>query len=191
MPTTKETWMNIIEQLKLLPGNNCFDINAGATESELVTLEQTLDVTLPHSFKEYLSVMNGQQSLFDNSLVGYMNFLSVEQIIERWEMMVDDFDGEAKEWKDEDKIKAVIWDKGWIPFAANMGGNNMMVLDMAPGKNGTVGQIFLWHPGMGNEDEMTAGSFEECSNGLLRRLAGKEYSITDSGIIEFNDGYFV
>jgi len=191
MSDTKNSWENILKLLKAIPNNSCYDVNAPATTREIKSLEEKIGIKLPDSFKEYLSVSDGQKDQFSHALIGYMNFFDISTIIEVWSNMVDEFDGDIIDWKTEDKIKPVIWDKGWIPFTSNGGGSNMMVLDMAPGKNGTVGQIFLWHPGLGDEDEITADSFEECSVGLLSRLTNKEYTISDLGVISFNDYYFV
>jgi cell wall assembly regulator SMI1 len=190
MMRTGKIWEDILEQLRAIPHNNCSDVRVPATESEIASLEEALGVSLPASFREYLSVMNGQKSQYDNPLIGYMNFLDISQIITRRSGMVSDADGEMITWKTEDRIKPVVWDRGWIPFTSNMGGNNMMVVDMAPGQNGVVGQVFLWHPGMGEEDEIAADSFEECSQGLFSRLVNQKYSVDDMGTIEFDDDYF-
>jgi cell wall assembly regulator SMI1 len=179
----QKTWREIIECIKEVSYPTYQTINPPITKIELDNLEKIIGVTLPDSFKDYLFVMNGQ---FNNNvpLFGYNYFLSANGIIETWRMMNKLFDEEIIDWVSEDKIKPVIWDKGWIPFT-DFEATTRLILDFSPGKNGSLGQVFLLHPGM-DFQEVVADSFEEFTLGILDRLKQKAYSI-NSDVIEFDD----
>ncbi|QSW88018.1 SMI1/KNR4 family protein [Flavobacterium endoglycinae] len=191
----KDTWKLILQELsRIVKGNR--KVNAPATIEEIEYLEKTLDVNLPDSFKNYLLTFNGQSCELNGiqPLIGYNNFLSIEEIIKTWRMMSELFDdGESIDWVKENRIKPVIWNRKWIPFT-DYEGSQKIVIDLDPGKNGKIGQIFCYHSGMDYEetefDEIISGSFEDFSNEILYRLKQNIIEV-DDGIIEFTDDFIV
>ena len=190
-------WHEILEQIKMISGNIYSSINAPADFSEIQLLERTVGVELPKAFCEYLSTLNGQKNTEESTrnrnaeipLLGFHTFLSIAGIIENRSMMNNIFatDTEPRKWVTEDKIKPFVWREHWIPFT-EFEGCQYLILDCDPGKNGTYGQVFLWHGGM-DYTEVIANTFEEFSKGLLYRLSAKKFEITEFGTIEFEDYY--
>ena len=61
---------------------------------KLKALEDAIAQSLPESFKEYLRTFNGQaQSDNPNYFMGYNLLLSTDEIIETYQMLVEDFEG--------------------------------------------------------------------------------------------------
>ena len=193
----KQIWSEILEQIGLVSEAIGKSVNPPATPDEIRRLEETIGITLPEDFCNYLSTMNGQRNTEEctrdrNSelpLLGFHPFLSITGIIETWAMMNKLFAGETEpiEWVTEDKIKPFIWRRHWIPFTESEG-SQYLILDCDPGKNGTYGQVFCWCAGM-DFVEVTASSFGEFSKALLSRLSERKFEITELGAIEFEDYY--
>lgn len=190
-------WNRILNQIKSISSEIYTSINAPADPAEMLLLEKTIGVNLPHAFQDYLSTMNGQKNTEENTrdrnterpFLGYNPFLSITGIIETWNIMNDLFATETEpvEWAGEDKMKPYIWRRHWIPFTESEG-SQYLILDCDPGKNGTYGQIFRWCSGM-DYSEVIASSFEEFSNEIFSRLSEKKFELTEFGTIEFEDYY--
>ena len=124
-------WSRILNQIKSISTEIYTSINAPADPAEMLLLEKTIGVNLPHAFQDYLSTMNGQKDTEENTrgrnierpLLGYNPFLSITGIIETWNMMNDLFATETEpvEWAGEDKMKPYIWRRHWIPFTESEG----------------------------------------------------------------------
>jgi len=192
---SNNTWELILQERCRILNDTSIKVNAPATLQEIQYLEESLDVDLPHSFKKYLLTFNGQINKHhgDLPLLGYNNFLSIDEIIKTWNMMNELFDDEDRiDWVNENKIKPVIWSRKWIPFT-DFEASDRLVIDLEPGKNGRVGQIFCCHSGMDYEgaefEEIISDSFEDFSKGILSRLKQNMVEVKDS-IIKFPD-YFI
>ena len=193
----KTIWDAILDHLRSISTDIYSSVNAPASPSEIRLLEEAVGVSLPPSFREYLSAMNGQrnteEAVRDRNaeipLLGCYIFLSAAGILETWAMMNGLFAAETEplDWVEENQIKPYIWRRQWIPFA-ECEGSAYAVLDCGPGKNGTYGQVFFWDSGM-DYSEAAAGSFAEFSEGLLFRLAEKRFEIGEFGTIDFPDFY--
>lgn len=185
-------WRTILQEINRIVNRNR-EVNKPATIEEIKYLEKSLEINLPDSFKNYLLIFNGQPN-GDNEilpLIGYNNFLSIEEIIKTWNMMNELFaDEEPIDWVNENKIKPVIWSSKWIPFT-DFEGSPRLVIDLDPGKNGAIGQIFCCYPGMDYEAaELVSDSFEGFSNEILYRLKQNIVDL-DDGIIGFTDNFIV
>jgi cell wall assembly regulator SMI1 len=181
----QKTWKEIMAYIGEVSQPIYQTINPPATQQEIDELETALSVMFPDSFKDYLFSMNGQKST-DFPLLGYNCFLSTDDILKTWRMMNGLFENEKIDWRLEDKMKSVIWDKGWIPFT-DWESTTRLVLDLAPGKNGSLGQIFQYPDSM-DYQEIIANSFDEFTEEILKRLKMQRYSI-NSDTIEFADLY--
>lgn len=183
-------WKQILHEVEKSLDDTQSCINPPASNSQIYLLEQTLNCSLPGTFKEYLLTFNGQGLVNTypyTPFLGVHYFLSSKDIIEIWTTMNTLFNREEPlEWIEENKIKSVIWSDKWIPFT-DFESQQRLILDLNPGKNGISGQIFLYHSGM-DYQKIVADSFEEFSLNILKRLQEKDYATTDH-IIRFNDDY--
>lgn len=118
----------------------------GATATQVKKLEASLATKLPAEFKDSLAIHNGQKEEVDfipDDGIGSFFFLTDKGILDDWNCWnsvqnTGDFD-DAKP-KAEKAISPDWWNRGWIPFASNGGGDNLCI-DVKPTKAGTVGQV--------------------------------------------------
>lgn len=162
------------------------DLNPPATDDEISALEASLGVSLAPDFVEFLKLHNGQKGtsggLFDNS-----EFLSTAAILEQWTVWKELLDsGEFDGIKSEPDVgvRDDWWNAKWIPFTHNGGGDHYC-LDLAPGADGSLGQVItMWHD-MGARD-VEASSFKQWFTKYVDAvLAGKYvYSEDFGGLID-------
>ncbi|MFD2115544.1 SMI1/KNR4 family protein [Paenibacillus yanchengensis] len=181
------TWKEILTIIRDISEPIYESIQQPATKIQLDELEEALQVALPISFKQYLTTFNGQSTHIP--FMGYNYFLSCEQILQQTQFWRSAFTEEDRAtWVKEDRIKPVLWAHNWIPIT-EFEAHSSIVLDLCPGRNGTVGQIFQYYPGMTYE-HVTAVSFEQFSAGILQRLKQKQYTLEDE-VISFDDYYII
>ena len=60
-------WSRILNQIKSISTEIYTSINAPADPAEMLLLEKTIGVNLPHAFQDYLSTMNGQKNTEENT----------------------------------------------------------------------------------------------------------------------------
>jgi len=183
-----ETWLQIGKILSAIAPEIAQTLNLPASQDQVSSLEQRLDVSLPESFKSYLLTFDGQHLDYLMPLLGYNCFLSIKEIIEFWEMQVSTFeDEEIISHLTENKVKPMFWNKKWIPIS-DFEASNRLILDLDPGKNGLSGQIIKHYPGVDLESNeiVVANSFDEFSKEILKRLSENKFKIND-GVIEFDD----
>jgi len=123
-------------------------LQRGATEAQLKKLEKTCDCKLPPDFRAAYQLHNGQKPASDPLFpaefpVGDYELLPLDGILREWNAWNELADsGEFKGQKSapEKGIRSDWWHPGWIPFAAN-GGGDSICLDLAPAKGGAIGQV--------------------------------------------------
>ncbi|MCR8844448.1 SMI1/KNR4 family protein [Paenibacillus sp. SC116] len=86
----QDVWDDILKHIRTISQPIYSTVNPPATEEEINLLESTFNVKLPSDFRNYLSVMNGQQE--EEPFLGFNSFLSVPNIIETWSMMNELFE---------------------------------------------------------------------------------------------------
>jgi len=183
----KDVWASILEHIEAVSHPIYETVNPPASENEITQLENALNVQLPDAFRRYLSVWNGQHELVP--FIGCNSFLPIPDMIETWSMLSDMFEDEDEmDWVREDRIKPLIWSRKWIPFT-EFESSSHLILDLDPGVNGSIGQVFKFHSGMSYE-EVIAQSFEEFSLEILKRLETNRFTVDDD-VIAFDDLYFV
>ncbi|AFY38605.1 Cell wall assembly/cell proliferation coordinating protein, KNR4 [[Leptolyngbya] sp. PCC 7376] len=122
-------------------------LNPGATEEELLACEKVLEIALPNDFKDFYRRHNGQSAdspwLFDG-----VEFLSLHRIQDEWLVWKDLLDGgdfEDSYSEPPAEVKNDWWNKHWIPFTYNGGGDHLCI-DLDPTEAGTKGQVIeMWH----------------------------------------------
>ncbi|MGY8767830.1 MAG: SMI1/KNR4 family protein [Pirellulales bacterium] len=106
-----------------------------ATESEIETLEQSLQQELPEELKQLLCLHNGE-SPNEIWLLGDWSLLPIKYIIEAW----------TDEMKMLEKLepdlftKQCLWNPRWIPFAYD-GSGGYLCIDLDPSDKGFLGQV--------------------------------------------------
>lgn len=165
------------------------DLNPPASDDEIAKLEEALGTRLPADFVACLKVHNGQKSmaggLFDNS-----EFLSVEAILDQWQVWKDlldggDFDGVTS---DADRgVKNDWWNARWIPFTHNGGGDHYC-LDLDPAEGGGHGQVItMWHDA--GEREVLATSFKNWFRSYVDEVVDGQYAYSDDygGLVRIDE----
>lgn len=124
------------------------DLNSGATNEEILELEELIGVTMPDSFKSLYGKFNGQKGdIFTGFFYG-MTFLPINNICTQWKSWDGYYQDEKLLDKDslhcksvpENRIKRKIANSKWIPIAYDHGGN-YFGLDLDPDENGCFGQV--------------------------------------------------
>lgn len=114
-------------------------INAGISALALTTFEKYIGFMLPDDYKISLQRHNGDVYLYS------FCYLPLDVVQEKWEMMKrlkteGVFSNRIVDGEETGVIQDLWWHEFWIPFAED-GGGNFLCIDMAPGPNGSLGQI--------------------------------------------------
>ena len=186
---TSTTWLAILEELDGVNPLIRTTLNPPATDDQIKALEQRVGTPLPQAFIDYLTTFNGQEidDLLDNPICGERHLLPVDQIISSMDMMTSLFDPDDVAAGVENKIRGLIWAPRWVPFASFQQ-EDTLVLDLDPGKNGTLGQVFNYYPGYDweSDDAIVSGSFAEFSDSLLDHLRQHRFTF-DDGVLDFEN----
>ena len=183
---TQNLWQKIQQSLLAIAPSIGESFQKPAEESQIKALEEVIAQPLPESFKEYLRTFNGQeQSDSPHYFMGYNLLLPTDGIIETYQMLVEDFEGESiADELNPNKIQPVLWDKGWIPFT-DFEATTRICIDLNPATNGVKGQVIMLYPGIDyqSDEVVLANSFEEFTQKIWNILDAKDYSF-EEGIIE-------
>ena len=183
---TQNLWQKIQQSLLAIAPSIGKSFHKPAEESQIKALEDAVAQPLPESFKQYLRTFNGQeQSDSPNYFMGYNLLLPTDEIIETYQMLVEDFEGESiADELNPNKIQPVLWNKGWIPFT-DFEATTRICIDLNPAGNGVKGQVIMLYPGIDyqSDEVVLANSFKEFTQKIWNILDAKDYSL-EEGIIE-------
>ena len=183
---TPSLWQKIQQSLLAIAPSIGKSFQKPAEEAQIKALEDVIAQPLPESFKEYLRTFNGQeQSDSPHYFMGYNLLLPIDEIIETYQMQVEDFEGESiADDINPNKIQPVLWDKGWVPFT-DFEATMRICIDLNPATNGVKGQVIMLYPGIDYQSDkvVLANSFEEFTQKIWNILDAKDYSF-EEGIIE-------
>ncbi len=115
----------------------------GATEEEIADAEDACGVTFPSDVQQSYLRHDGQNDDRYCFVPNFFSFLSLLEVVDNWESNIANLEMLAGELRGEGAslgVKPVTLDAAWIPFAWNIGGNQIC-LDYDPTKIGVVGQI--------------------------------------------------
>lgn len=114
----------------------------GYSEADILAFEKILGASLPEDYKSSLKARQGAIEVYA------FTYLTLKDVIRKWKLMNSFVDRE--EFKtleiidpESDIIQKVWWHSGFIPFAADSGGN-LLCIDIKPGPKGIHGQIVHW-----------------------------------------------
>lgn len=145
-----------------------------ASSEELDAAEQALGVRLPEDFRQLYRWHNGNRGeLF---LFGEFRISPLKDVLDFYRTAHCSFDEDYYEVTDESgQLKNCIANRKWIQFADN-GGNTIVLLDLDPGKTGTVGQLLEACDG---EPECRFSGIREFVTDLNKRIANGELTWDD------------
>ncbi|MDF2935464.1 MAG: cell wall assembly/cell proliferation coordinating protein [Paenibacillaceae bacterium] len=132
-----ETLKRLVSSLKeRIPDSGAL-FNPGVEESELDNLEKATGITLPEEFRALYRSHNGEGEGLSGFWAGF-GWMKLEAVLGEWRglqqsayTIVSDKPGQIREG---------AFQTGWIPFGDD-GGGSFLVMDLAPGPEGSYGQI--------------------------------------------------
>lgn len=137
-----ELWQHLEAWLATHDPARLADLNPPAGDTAIAALEQLLGKPLPADFTACLKIHDGQRGqagwLFDD-----YEFLSSRQITlsrSAWTNLLEGGDFATRTPESDTGIRASWWDKAWLPFASD-GGGDYLCLDLAPADQGHYGQV--------------------------------------------------
>lgn len=162
-------WQRIIERGSNYEENfkETLNLQAGASEEDLLQIEEIIGVTLPEEVKSFYRVYNGQVwDIGVNSFVRNLTLSPASEIIENWLFLQEEFDpDDGLELDAEKGVKPLLWNSKWVPIAAN-GAGDYLCIDTDPSKAGVAGQVlYFWHD-WGNRAVEAKSLFEFIENCL-------------------------
>ncbi|MBK7395979.1 MAG: SMI1/KNR4 family protein [Myxococcales bacterium] len=121
-------------------------LRKGASEKAIAAAEKALGQSLPEDVKAFYRAHDGSD---DDPAVDNRELLSLERMVGEWKVWKDLLDKGTFEKNDHGKpgkgVQKKWWIAEWIPVTYDGSGNHH-VIDLAPAKGGTVGQILdFWH----------------------------------------------
>jgi cell wall assembly regulator SMI1 len=189
--TDELIWRGIADSIKRISPAIYRSLNPPAGIGAIDGLERKLGIRLPDSFKAYLKTFNGQKP--DGlPLCGFNRFLPADEIVSTALQQITLFGDESPvEFLKENKIRTVLWDEQWIPFA-DFESSNRLIMDLHAGQKGKDGQIIFLYPGVDTESDevVVASSFRAFGKKLLQRLESSAYEIEDKRIM-FTDDWII
>lgn len=160
--TIAETWQRIETWLAHNAPPLAADLKPRADRAAIDAAEAALGRSFPSDFVDSLLVHDGQAEA-GFGVFGRWTLMSLERLVDYWQMLVDlaaasTFDGTGA-ITTRGNVRAVWWDRAWIPFAVD-GGGDVLNLDLDPAPSGNVGQIVLFRHALPGRD-VIAPSFAE------------------------------
>ncbi len=139
----EEIWRSIDIWLQKNAPRVFSDLLPGAASDEIESIELELKFPLPEDFKTSLTIHDGQDGRF--RLVEPWELIPTNGLVSESQQMIGIF-RERQDYLTIEtlgSVKPMIWNEGWIPFAAD-GAGNLCCLDLDPDMGGSVGQVIHW-----------------------------------------------
>lgn len=147
MTEMREIWQRLEAWFQDYAPEVASDWNPGATEAQLVHLEERLGRRLPEDFRESYKIHDGQRG----ATVGLAFGMALQPL--DWSMNrmkeLEDFGLKDPAWLTDvnsmpaEAVQRFRAHRSWVPVTHDFGGN-FMGLDMAPGSKGQVGQVIIF-----------------------------------------------
>jgi cell wall assembly regulator SMI1 len=165
-----ETWQRLKRWLEQNAPALLATMQPGATDAEIIELENHLGTRLPADYRAFLALSNGQ---LENAEFGFADgeLLSAESVNAQWMIWKELLDnGTFKDSISDPQagIRNDWWNPRWIPFTHDGGGNHLC-LDLDPANGGTIGQVITMEHDNG-ERVLMFDSFSEWLEQLVNDL---------------------
>jgi cell wall assembly regulator SMI1 len=144
MESIKHLWQNFENWLSENTPHLSGFLHFGATQKEIEKVEEILEITFPHLFKNIYKIHNGQ-FIDKPGIFPEGTMLPLNEIVRHWKILKKlkdegHFDGIKTDTPLE--IKPIWWSEKWIPFIGD-GSGNFLCIDFDPTNTGKAGQI-IW-----------------------------------------------
>ena len=161
------------------------ELNAPASEDDIVKLENMISGELTKEYIDFLKIHNGQNR-DSEGLINTEELLSTERIIEEWSVwkeLLDNGEFNGIQSEPDKGIRNDWWNSRWIPITYDGSGNHYCI-DFNPSNGGKNGQVIrIWHDSP--ERELIANSFKEWMTNYVQDLEKGNYVYSEDwgGII--------
>ncbi len=149
-----QAWLGIESWLREHSPRGVSDLNAPASEADMMALESASGLLIPEALRVVLSLHDGEKgsSLYGNDF----DFLSSREMAEHWRMHVaildhlplgalaGEFDPEIMSECDSG-VRPLIANRMWLPIAEN-NGDVTRYIDFDPAPGGHLGQVIEVDP---------------------------------------------
>jgi cell wall assembly regulator SMI1 len=175
-----KSWETIEAELRKQFPSVYESLSPPASEFELARLEKSCEVSLPDDFRASLLRHNGQRERHSlHGLVNGAELLNIEGILDVWNIWRQvASDPENFVHPDNDTSKEIatdrVWHPKWIPFTETADGNSH-VMDLAPRRKGSVGQVFMH--AHGECGDVMAKSFGQWLERVASKLRNQEFNV--------------
>jgi cell wall assembly regulator SMI1 len=134
-----EQWHRILTWFASKAPGARFSAEPPASEEEVASTESLLDVRLPPDVRESYLLHNGGKS---GAFYRNYRFMPLDEIRDSWRMLTG---SSLEEYpaSPEGPVKAVSWNRRWIPIMDTGAGDHLCV-DLDPEPGGSVGQVIEW-----------------------------------------------
>lgn len=149
--------------------NDC--LNPPASAELISKVESGIGHSLPAQLRNFYGFANGETDAADNlGLFMGLKALSLEDMLGQYQEMlsVTDMEMDGIISAKPGEVKETYFHPGWLPIAADYGGN-FLAVDFSPGENGRLGQII----NCGRDEETlyaVADSFDDFLKLILKQL---------------------
>jgi len=142
------TWKRIEDWLAAHAPAAAAGLNPPASDADIAAAEQCVGVTFPEAVRASFRRHDGQDPEAPWLMDGW-ELLSLARLRDEWKVWRDLLDGgdfaETRSDGDGETVRSDWWHPAWIPLTYNGCGDHHCV-DLAPGPQGTAGQIIeMWH----------------------------------------------
>ncbi len=149
-PAMKELWARLAKWARQHAPSMAFTLRPPVSADAIARAEATLGVSLPADYRESLLAHDGLESSEADDetrfpwMPGCDRMAPLEEVVAQYreEREWDEPDAPAGRTMDKGRIANVVFHPGRIPIAGNRHWDqDNTYLDLAPGKNGTAGQL--------------------------------------------------
>ncbi len=150
----------------------------GSSADELANFEKKLGAKLPQTLKDLLMWRNSDaDDPSPERFIGNWSLMSLREIVSTWEGL-----NGLKEGGDFDDLDKDWWNKSWVPFLENGGGDNLCIdVRGAVAEKGEV--IRFWHDDEGRK--ILYKSIDALLESFLPWLEKGKWDVDDDGIFYF------
>lgn len=180
-PVLAAAWRDIVDWYSQHEPERIDSIAGPAPEAAIAALESQVGVKLPPSYADSLRLHNGRIAIHK------YDFLSAENAARTWsewkaQRDAGQFANAEVIYAEDGRIQPQWWIPNWIPVARESGGN-MLLIDTAPGPNGTLYQLIALDMIEGPSPSRRWKDFPTWVQSFADDLKAGRYSVVDGDMV--------